>query len=143
MATSCLARGTEPGTGGHDIRVGGGEEVAELITNKRIGPLTGFAAANGPQIKLTGALTIKQTANTTFYGYINSAAGSLTLDPTARPGAFAGTPFSNLTKDIEAWAAKNPEKFPNYVAGSWGPECGDHLLERMGHRWRNDLGRKA
>jgi glucose-6-phosphate 1-dehydrogenase len=44
---------------------------------------------------------------------------------------------------IEAWAAKNPEKFPNYIAGSWGPECGDHLLERMGHRWRNDLGRKA
>ena len=24
---------------------------------------------------------------------------------------------------IEAWAAKKPEKFPNYVAGSWGPEC--------------------
>ena len=47
------------------------------------------------------------------------------------------------TPIIEAWAAKNPEKFPNYVAGSWGPECGDHLLEKWGHRWRNDLGRKV
>ena len=44
---------------------------------------------------------------------------------------------------VEAWAAKNPEKFPNYVAGSWGPECGDHLLEKWGHRWRNDLGKRA
>ena len=49
--------------------------------SQTIGTLTGFATANGPHIKLTGALNIKQTANTTFYGYINSAGGSLTLDP--------------------------------------------------------------
>ena len=47
------------------------------------------------------------------------------------------------TPILEAWAEKNPEKFPNYVAGSWGPECADHLLARRGHAWRNDLGRKA
>ena len=47
------------------------------------------------------------------------------------------------TPIIEAWAAKKPEVFPNYFAGSWGPECADHLLERWGHAWRNDLGRKA
>jgi len=29
------------------------------------------------------------------------------------------------------------------VAGSWGPECADHLLEKDGYAWRNDLGRKA
>jgi len=46
------------------------------------------------------------------------------------------------TPVIEAWAAKKPEKFPNYVAGSWGPECADHLLEKDGCAWRNDLGRK-
>jgi glucose-6-phosphate 1-dehydrogenase len=44
---------------------------------------------------------------------------------------------------LEAWAAKSPEVFPNYIAGSWGPECSDHLLERGGHAWRNNLGRKA
>jgi glucose-6-phosphate 1-dehydrogenase len=43
---------------------------------------------------------------------------------------------------LQAWAAKNPEVFPNYFAGSWGPECADHLLEKDGHAWRNDLGRK-
>jgi glucose-6-phosphate 1-dehydrogenase len=47
------------------------------------------------------------------------------------------------TPIIDAWAAKKPEVFPNYFAGSWGPECADHLLERWGHTWRNDLGRKA
>jgi len=47
------------------------------------------------------------------------------------------------TPILEAWAAKKPEVFPNYFAGSWGPECSDHLLERWGHRWRNDLGRKV
>jgi glucose-6-phosphate 1-dehydrogenase len=47
------------------------------------------------------------------------------------------------TPIIEAWAAKKPQVFPNYFAGSWGPECSDHLLERWGHTWRNDLGRKS
>jgi glucose-6-phosphate 1-dehydrogenase len=47
------------------------------------------------------------------------------------------------TPILQAWAAKNPEVFPNYFAGSWGPECSDHLLEREGKAWRNDLGRKA
>jgi glucose-6-phosphate 1-dehydrogenase len=47
------------------------------------------------------------------------------------------------TPILEAWAAKNPEVFPNYFAGSWGPECSDHLLERGGHTWRNNLGSKA
>jgi len=47
------------------------------------------------------------------------------------------------TPILQAWAAKEPEVFPNYFAGSWGPECADHLLEGWGHAWRNDLGRKV
>jgi len=43
---------------------------------------------------------------------------------------------------LEAWAAKKPEVFPNYEAGSWGPACSDHLLARDGKFWRNDLGGK-
>jgi glucose-6-phosphate 1-dehydrogenase len=53
------------------------------------------------------------------------------------------TTWALYTPILEAWAAKNPEKFPNYAAGSWGPECADHLIAREGHAWRNDLGRKA
>jgi len=47
------------------------------------------------------------------------------------------------TPILEAWAAKKAEVFPNYFAGKWGPECSDRLLERGGHTWRNDLGRKT
>ncbi len=37
----------------------------------------------------------------------------------------------------EAWdrGAHRPE-FPNYAAGTWGPEEADHLIERDGRRWR-------
>ena len=47
------------------------------------------------------------------------------------------------TPILDAWAGKKPEVFPNYFAGNWGPECADRLLEKTGHRWRNDLGRKG
>jgi glucose-6-phosphate 1-dehydrogenase len=53
------------------------------------------------------------------------------------------TNWALYTPILEAWAAKNAETFPNYAAGSWGPECADHLIARGGHTWRNDLGRKA
>jgi glucose-6-phosphate 1-dehydrogenase len=53
------------------------------------------------------------------------------------------TTWALYTPILEAWAAKKPEKFPNYAAGSWGPDCGDHLIASGGHAWRNDLGRKG
>ncbi|MGB6743436.1 MAG: glucose-6-phosphate dehydrogenase [Terracidiphilus sp.] len=53
------------------------------------------------------------------------------------------TTWALYTPILQAWAAKKPEVFPNYFAGTWGPECADHLLEQSGHSWRNDLGRHA
>ncbi len=47
------------------------------------------------------------------------------------------------TPILEAWAEKQPEVFPNYFAGTWGPECSDHLLEKAGRVWRNDLGKRS
>jgi glucose-6-phosphate 1-dehydrogenase len=47
------------------------------------------------------------------------------------------------TPILEAWANKTPEVFPNYFAGSWGPDCAERLLERTGHSWRNNLGGKS
>ncbi len=42
-----------------------------------------------------------------------------------------------LTDSVEAfWASQPPPVFPNYAAGSWGPEGADALLERNGRRWR-------
>ncbi|MGH9897886.1 MAG: glucose-6-phosphate dehydrogenase, partial [Pyrinomonadaceae bacterium] len=37
----------------------------------------------------------------------------------------------------EYWARVKPEGFPNYAAGSWGPEAATELLSRDGRRWRN------
>ena len=51
------------------------------------------------------------------------------------------TNWALYTPILQAWAGKNPEVFPNYFAGSWGPDCADRLLEKDGHVWRNDLGR--
>ena len=53
------------------------------------------------------------------------------------------TTWALYTPILEAWAAKNPEVFPNYFAGSWGPDCADRLLEKSGHKWRNNLGARG
>jgi glucose-6-phosphate 1-dehydrogenase len=40
------------------------------------------------------------------------------------------------TPIIEGWAAMPAPRFPNYAAGTWGPEAADELMERDGRRWR-------
>ena len=40
-----------------------------------------------------------------------------------------------FTPILEAWA-KLKQDFPNYAAGSWGPESSDKLLEKDGREWR-------
>lgn len=37
---------------------------------------------------------------------------------------------------VERWAGERPADFPNYAAGTAGPEAADRLLERDGRRWR-------
>ncbi|MGA9998050.1 MAG: hypothetical protein WBP93_21735, partial [Pyrinomonadaceae bacterium] len=40
-----------------------------------------------------------------------------------------------VTPILEAW--KQPATdFPNYEAGTWGPQAADELIERDGRRWR-------
>jgi glucose-6-phosphate 1-dehydrogenase len=46
------------------------------------------------------------------------------------------TTWALYTPILEAWANKKPESFPNYAAGSAGPDCGDELLKRDGRAWR-------
>ncbi len=41
-----------------------------------------------------------------------------------------------VTPLIEAWAGAPPPVFPDYAAGSWGPEAADALLAGDGRRWR-------
>ena len=37
---------------------------------------------------------------------------------------------------IEFWASQGASKFPNYAAGSWGPDTADEMIERDGRSWR-------
>ncbi|MEO6992431.1 MAG: hypothetical protein ABI273_02270, partial [Lacunisphaera sp.] len=39
-----------------------------------------------------------------------------------------------LTPVLDVWAATAPSDFPNYAAGTWGPEATQDLLE-PGHHW--------
>jgi glucose-6-phosphate 1-dehydrogenase len=37
---------------------------------------------------------------------------------------------------LDVWEALAPREFPNYAAGSWGPDVADQLLARDGRSWR-------
>ena len=36
---------------------------------------------------------------------------------------------------LDVWAALEPRRFPNYPAGSWGPQEADDLLQKDGRHW--------
>jgi glucose-6-phosphate 1-dehydrogenase len=38
---------------------------------------------------------------------------------------------------IDAWNSQTPGDFPNYAAGSWGPEAAEELMHRDGRRWQS------
>ena len=53
------------------------------------------------------------------------------------PRATRSRPRGRIVDPIHArWADQPPPKFPNYEAGTWGPEEADELLERDGRAWR-------
>jgi glucose-6-phosphate 1-dehydrogenase len=44
--------------------------------------------------------------------------------------------WSVVTPIDAAWASMPAPHFPDYAAGTWGPEAAEELLERDGRRWR-------
>jgi glucose-6-phosphate 1-dehydrogenase len=44
--------------------------------------------------------------------------------------------WSAVEPVLDVWGALPPRDFPNYRAGSWGPEAADELLARDGRAWR-------
>lgn len=40
-----------------------------------------------------------------------------------------------MTPVLEGWANAEPQDFPNYDSGSWGPKCAQELIGRDGRRW--------
>lgn len=45
-----------------------------------------------------------------------------------------------VTPILEAWESVPPGDFPNYQAGSWGPEAANLMLAREGHSWLQPSG---
>jgi len=43
--------------------------------------------------------------------------------------------WSVLMPVLEVWAASPPDDFPNYAAGTWGPEGAEGLIARDGRSW--------
>jgi glucose-6-phosphate 1-dehydrogenase len=41
-----------------------------------------------------------------------------------------------VTPIIETWISDPAPSFPNYEAGTWGPESAHELLARDGRKWR-------
>jgi glucose-6-phosphate 1-dehydrogenase len=44
--------------------------------------------------------------------------------------------WGTVTPIVDAWLDAPPPDFPNYPAGTWGPDASDELIERDGRRWR-------
>jgi glucose-6-phosphate 1-dehydrogenase len=51
--------------------------------------------------------------------------------------------WSVIEPVLDVWKALPPRGFPNYPAGSWGPQEADDLLERDGRAWRSVLADEA
>ena len=43
-----------------------------------------------------------------------------------------------MTPILDVWRALPPRAFPNYAAGTWGPDEADQLLARDGRAWSNE-----
>jgi glucose-6-phosphate 1-dehydrogenase len=129
-------------------------EIQPNLLTIRIQPDEGIALRFGAKVPTSSQMSVcpvnmdfdyesafgKSTAN----GYERLLLDAMLGDQTLfahRDGV--ETNWALYTPILQAWAAKKPEVFPNYFAGSWGPECADHLLEHDGRHWRNDLGRKS
>lgn len=41
-----------------------------------------------------------------------------------------------LTPVLEKWASEKPGAFPNYDAGTWGPDAAERMIQEDGHAWR-------
>jgi len=40
-----------------------------------------------------------------------------------------------LTPILDYWRTREPDYFPNYEAGTWGPKAAEQMLRNQGHQW--------
>jgi glucose-6-phosphate 1-dehydrogenase len=130
------------------------QEIQPNLLSIRIQPDEGIALRFGAKVPTSSQMSVcpvymdfdyetafgKSSANGYERLLLDAMLGDQTLF-SHRDGV--ETNWALYTPILQAWAAKKPEVFPNYFAGTWGPECSDRLLEKEDHVWRNELGRKS
>jgi glucose-6-phosphate 1-dehydrogenase len=127
-------------------------EIQPNIISIRIQPDDGIALRFGAKVPNTPGMTVcpvnmnfnyaqafgKQSANGYERLLLDAMLGDQTLF-SHRDGVEIN--WAHYTPILQAWAATKPDNFPNYFAGSWGPDTADRLLERDGRAWRSTLGK--
>uniref|UniRef100_E6PY26 Glucose-6-phosphate 1-dehydrogenase n=1 Tax=mine drainage metagenome TaxID=410659 RepID=E6PY26_9ZZZZ len=123
------------------------QEIEPNVITMRIQPDEGISLRFGAKVPTTQNISIcpvnmdfdyasafgKSSAN----GYERLLLDAMLGDQTLfahRDGV--ETTWALYTPILEAWAAKTPEVFPNYFAGSWGPDCAEHMIEQENRAWR-------
>ena len=123
-----------------------GENVEPNVITMRIQPDDGISLRFGA--KIPGPTTNLAQVNMSFSyadawgkssanGYERLLLDAMLGDATLfahRDGVEAT--WALFTPILEAWAKTTAAGFPNYEAGSWGPDCSDELLARDGREWR-------
>ena len=128
-------------------RAGDCGEIQPNVITIRIQPDEGISLRFGAKVPSTQAMSVcpvtmdfdyaKAFGKSTANGYERLLLDAMLGDQTLfahRDGV--ETTWALYTPILEAWANKKPETFPNYAAGSSGPDCGDELLKRDGRAWR-------
>src|SRR5438270_4006481 len=123
--------------------------IQDLNTNvlvMRIQPPDGATLKDAA--KTTGPVMRLRTVNMDFFygssfviespdAYVRLVLDCLLGDPTLFAREDEVERAWGLADTIEnGWAAQPPSDFPNYAAGTWGPEAADAMIERDRRRWR-------
>lgn len=122
------------------------DRIEHNVITLRIQPDEGITVAFGA--KHPGAIMRTETVNMDFCYHTAFGVRSPTAYETLLLDAMRGDPtlftrrdgveaqWKLITPIEEAWSQQTPPEFPNYAAGSDGPEAADKLLAHQGHSWR-------
>ena len=108
--------------------------------------LTFEAKVPGPVVKL-GAVDMDfqysdYFGSTPSTGYETLLYDCMTGDPTLFQRAdMVEASWAVVQPILDVWSALPPRDFPNYTAGSWGPQQAFDLLRREGREWRTYMPR--
>ncbi len=131
----------------HSLTGGPCNEIEPNVLTIRIQPDEGISLRFGAKLPTTQSISVcpvtmdfdystafgKSTANGYERLLLDAMLGDQTLFAHRDGVEMTWTLYTPI---LQAWAAKTPEVFPNYFAGTWGPECSELLLERENRTWR-------